>query len=65
MGLFIIKFVDGKTGETSLNQSFVGLCKSEIAMDLGPDRGCGLFRSILFPVSTGQGPVQSRSFSGP
>jgi hypothetical protein len=26
-------------------------------MDRGPDHGCGLFWSILFPVSTSQGPV--------
>jgi hypothetical protein len=64
MGLFMVKFVDGPV-ETGLNRSFVGPRKSEIAMDRGPDRGCGLFWSILFPVSTGQGPVQSRSFSGP
>src|SRR5882762_3072986 len=34
-------------------------------MDRRPDRGCGLNRSLKFPVLTGYGPVRSRSFSGP
>jgi hypothetical protein len=32
-------------------------------MDRRPDRGCGLDRSIKFPVFIGYGPVRSRSFS--
>jgi hypothetical protein len=63
MGLFMVKFVEGKTIETGLNPFFVGLRKSEIAMDRRPDRGCGLDRSIIFPVLIGYGPVQSQYFS--
>jgi hypothetical protein len=32
--------------------------------DHGPDHGCGLDWSILFPVHCGYGPVFFRSFSG-